>query len=210
MAYYAWAAVQLPPGAPPPIVSVPSGNLGNLTAGVMATRRGVPLGRFVAPTTVNDPLPRFLESGRFEPRPATPTLANAMDVGHPSNLERLRWLFDDDVTAMREVIHGMVVSDDAIRVAIRALADDYGYVADPHTAVGFAGAQAAAAFADAGQPRVILATAHPAKFREVVEPVLGRPVPLPPALAARLDRPLHVREIAPALPALADALAATA
>ena len=83
---------------------MPSGNFGNLVAGVMAWRMGAPIARFVAATNVNDTVPRYLATGRFEPRPSVPTLANAMDVGDPSNLERLRWLFDGDVDAMRAVI----------------------------------------------------------------------------------------------------------
>ncbi len=210
MAYYAWAALQLPPGTPPPTVVVPSGNLGNLTAGVMAQRRGVPLGGFVAATTVNDPLPRFLVSGRYEPRPSVPTLASAMDVGAPSNFERLSWLFADEVTAMRAAMTGVTVSDADIRVALRELAERFGYLADPHTAVAYLGRPgAAASAATAGAaPTVILATAHAAKFREVVEPALGRTVPLPAALADRLAWPPLVVPAAPTLAALREVLAA--
>ena len=206
MAYYAWAVLQLPGGTPPPTIVVPSGNLGNLTAGVMAMRRGVPIGGFVAATTVNDPLPRYLLSGRFEPRPSTPTLASAMDVGAPSNFERLLHFFDGGVNAMRAVMTGVTVTDDDIRAAIRELWERWSYVADPHSAVGYLGASAARGATTA--PTVVMATAHPAKFREVVEPVLGREVPLPSALAARMShRPLSSR-IGPTLGALADALAA--
>jgi threonine synthase len=201
MAYYAWAVLQLPADAPPPVVVVPSGNLGNVTAGLMAARRGVPIARFVAATTVNDPLPRFLASGRFAPGPSVPTLANAMDVGDPSNFERLQWLFGRDLEAMRAALAGIAVTDDEIRAAVREL-DGLGYVADPHTAVGWVGARTATAFAAAGVPRIVLATAHPAKFREVVEPILGRELPLPPALAARVAHPRRAVACAPELAAL--------
>lgn len=205
MAYYAWGALQLPAGTAPPTVVVPSGNLGNLTAGVMAMRRGVPLGGFVAATTVNDPLPRYLASGRFEPRPSTPTLASAMDVGAPSNFERLLHFFAGDVAAMRATMTGVTVTDDDIRAAIRELWDRCRYVSDPHSAVGYLGARAARG--DTTAPTVVLATAHPAKFREVVEPALGRAVPLPSALAARMSHPPLSTRIGPTLGALADALA---
>ncbi len=208
MAYYAWAALQLPAGAPPPTVVVPSGNLGNLTAGVMAARRGVPVGHFVAVTTINDPFPRYLTSGTFTPQDAVPTLASAMDVGHPSNLERLTWLYDGDLVRMRAAITGVVVTDDEVRATIRELQAAHGYIADPHTAVGWLGAERAGRRGEA--PVVVLATAHPAKFPEVVEPTLGAAVALPPALAARLALDVVATRIPPRLDALTAVLAATA
>lgn len=208
MAYYAWAALQLPAGSAPPIVVVPSGNLGNLTAGVMAARRGVPIGHFVSATTVNDPFPRYLASGSFAPQDAVPTLASAMDVGHPSNLERLAWLYGGDASQMRRDISGAVVTDDEVRSTMRTLHARHGYVADPHTAVGWMGAHKVGR--GDGAPVVVLATAHPAKFPEVVEPILGEAVALPPALAARLALEVRAVRIPPHLEALTAALAATA
>lgn len=204
MSYYAAAVLQLPTGSPAPTIVVPSGNLGNLTAGVMAARRGTPIGGFVSATTINDPFPRYLASGRFTPQDAVPTLASAMDVGHPSNLERLQWLFDGDAAAMARAIAGDVVRDADVRSAIAFAADRYGYVADPHTAVGLV---AAARMPVADAPRVVLSTAHPAKFPEVVEPVLGRVVEVPTALAQRLSMPVVATRIAPRLDALSAALA---
>jgi threonine synthase len=208
MAYYAWAALQLPAGTPPPTMVVPSGNLGNLTAGVMAARRGVPVGHFVSATTINDPFPRYLTSGTFTPQDAVPTLASAMDVGHPSNLERLTWLYDGDVARMREAVTGVVVTDDEVQATIRALQAEHGYIADPHTAVGWLGARKAGRHGDG--PVVVLATAHPAKFPEVVEPTLGAAVSLPPALAERLALDVVATHIPPRLEALAAVLAGTA
>ncbi|MFP5380220.1 MAG: threonine synthase, partial [Vicinamibacteria bacterium] len=197
--YYAWASLQLDR---PAVFSVPSGNFGNLMAGLMAWRLGFPIARFVAATTVNDVVPQYLTTGRFEPRPSTPTLANAMDVGHPSNFERMRWLFRDGLDAMRAMVTARAFTDADVRLAIAELDERYGYVADPHTAIGYLGATRVPA--PAGAPRVFLATAHPAKFREVVEPVLGRPVPLPAALEAALARERHITRI----PADDQALAA--
>ncbi len=206
MAYYAWAVLQLPAGSPPPTIVVPSGNLGNLTAGVMAMRRGVPIGGFVvATTTANDPLPRYLASGRYEPRSSTPTLASAMDVGAPSNFERLTYLFGGDVAVARAVMTSATVSDDDIRAAIRELSDRWGYLADPHSAVGYHGARATRS--DAVAPVVVMATAHPAKFREVVEPALGREVALPASLADCLSRPPLVVAAGPTLASLAGVFA---
>jgi threonine synthase len=172
-------------GGPVPVTFVvPSGNFGNLTAGVIAQRLGVPIARFVAATTINDTVPRYLETGDVRPRASVRTLANAMDVGDPSNLERLQWLFGGSVAAMRAVVDASVHTDDRVREAIRELDQRYGYVADPHTAIAYLGSR------ERRDPHtVFLATAHPAKFREVVEPALGREVPLPPPLAALLTLP---------------------
>lgn len=203
MAYYAWALLQLPDDARPTVV-VPSGNLGNLTAGVMASRRGVPVGRFLAATTVNDPFPRFLSTGTFTPQHAQPTLASAMDVGHPSNFERLAWIYGGTADAMRPSIAGAVVTDDEVRATIRTLAQ-HGYVADPHTAVGCHAARAL--LAREGGTAVVLATAHPAKFPEVVEAAIGRTIDVPASLAERLAQPVVATLIAPDLTALAPRLA---
>ena len=200
--YYAYAATRFDP---PPRVSVPSGNFGNLAAGVIAWKLGAPIASFSAPTTVNDTVPRYVATGRVEPRPSVATLANAMDVGNPSNLERLRWLFDDDLDAMRALITSTAHTDDQVKTAICELHDRYGYIADPHTAIAYLGA-GTPTHPYAPARTLFLATAHPAKFREVVEPVVGRPVALPPALAATLARKKQVTRIAPALAELADLL----
>jgi threonine synthase len=190
--YHAYAALQ---SDEPPTISVPSGNFGNLAAGVIAMKLGAPIKGFSAPTTINDTFPRYLASGRVEPRPSVTTLANAMDVGNPSNLERLRWLFNDDLQAMRAVISSTAHADDEVRHAIRDLHDRYGYIADPHTAIAYL-----------GRAPVFLSTAHPAKFREVVEPVIGKPVQLPDALAATLSRRQAVVRMQPVLAQLAELL----
>ena len=195
--YYAWASLQ---SAEPPVVSVPSGNFGNLAAGVMAWKLGAPIAAFSAPTTINDTVPRFMATGRLEPRPSVATIANAMDVGNPSNLERLQWFFGNDVNAMRQVISSSPHTDAAVRGAIAELHDRFGYVSDPHTAIAYLGAPRPA-------PRtVVLGTAHPAKFREVVEPAIGKSVPVPDALAAMLSKKKVAFEISPRLIELKDLL----
>jgi threonine synthase len=189
--YYARAA-SARPGA---VVSVPSGNFGKLTAGLIAWKLGAPIRAFVAATTVNDTLPRYLETGRYEPRPSIATLANAMDVGNPSNVERMRWLFADDVASMRRMITSSVHTDADVRGAIGELWRAHRYLADPHSAIGYLGALVA----PREVPVVFLATAHAAKFREVVEPIIGEAVPLPPALEEALTRPRQVERISPVL-----------
>jgi threonine synthase len=202
MFYYAYAAFGA--GGERVVFSVPSGNVGNLTAGVLAWTLGAPIDGFVAATTVNDALARYLDTGRYEPRRSVPTLANAMDVGNPSNVERLRWLFHDDVSSVRRMVSAAVFTDDDVRAAIRRAYDFYGYVCDPHTAIGYLGT-ALPSIPD-GAARVFLATAHPAKFRETVEPVIGKPVPLPAPLAEALSKPRLVERIAPALAQLRELL----
>ena len=192
--YHAYAALQC---SEPPVISVPSGNFGNLAAGVMAWKLGAPIARFSAPTTVNDTVPRFLANGRVEPRPSVPTLANAMDVGNPSNLERLQWLFNGDVGEMRRMVSSTAHTDAEVRRAIAELYERFDYVADPHTAIAFLGTRHEA------QRTYFLSTAHPAKFREAVEPVIRKPVQLPAALADTLTRQKVVLHIAPVLDELA-------
>jgi len=206
--YYAYAAVQAPAGTRL-VISVPSGNFGNLAAGVMAWKLGAPIAAFAAPTTINDTVPRYLASGRVEPRPSVPTLANAMDVGNPSNLERLQWLFDGDVAAMRSLVNSSAHTDDEVRRAIAELHDHFGYVADPHTAIAYLGTRPLERL-EHREPlelsRLFLSTASPAKFREVVEPVIGREVPLPAALAATLARNKVVKHVHATLGELSNLL----
>jgi threonine synthase len=186
------------------IFSVPSGNFGNLTAGLMAWRMGAPIERFVAATTINDTMPRYLATGHYEPRRSRPTLANAMDVGNPSNVERIRWLFNDDVAAMRAMIASAVQTDQQVRRTIQHVFDTWGYVCDPHTAIAYAGLEVVA---DADAPLAFLATAHPAKFKETVEPLIRAHIPLPRELAEAMGRPRQVEKIAPTLEALRPLLA---
>ena len=201
MVYYASAAL----AADEPIVcSVPSGNFGNLTAGLFAWRMGVSIHSFVAATTVNDTVPRYLDTGRYEPRRSVTTLANAMDVGDPSNVERMQWLFGGDVHAMGRIVGSSVHTDADVRRAIGLLWERYGYLCDPHSAIGYLGASSETL--PTGRPRVFLATAHPAKFRETVEPVVGQAVPLPSGLAEAVARPRRVERIPPRIASVRELL----
>jgi threonine synthase len=200
--YYAHAALQ--DRTRPAVFSVPSGNFGNLTAGLWAWKLGAPIRGFVAATTINDTVPRYAATGRYEPRPSVPTLANAMDVGNPSNAERIRWLFNDDVEALRSVVSTSVHSDADVRVAIREIWGRHGYIAEPHSAIGYLGLASYAGPTEAA--RIFLATAHPAKFRDTIEPLIGETIALPPALEAALSRPRTFERIAPRIEALRDLL----
>lgn len=172
-----------------PIVAVPSGNFGNLTAGLIAKRIGLPVKRFVAATNVNDAVPAYLRSGRYEPHPSVRTVANAMDVGAPSNFERIQALYHQDLDALRRDMAGASYTDPRVVAEIGAVYRRHGYVLDPHGAIGWLAVSEALTTAGPDEVGVFLATAHPAKFREVVEPAIGAPVPLPSVLADALERP---------------------
>ena len=201
MFYFAHAWAQLPPGTDPPIFSVPSGNFGNLTAGLMARRIGIPAAGFVATTNMNDVVPEYLETGVLRLRPSCPTISNAMDVGNPSNFERIRKLYAGDLGRLRSDVVGSAHTDDETRRCIADVFERTGYVLDPHSAVGYLGLEAGRRRWPQSSP-IVLATAHPAKFPEVVEPEIGRAVPVPPRLAERRD----AEAVAERLPAEQGAL----
>ena len=189
------------------VFSTPSGNFGNLTAGLLAKRAGLPIARFVAATNANDVVPLYLETGRFEPRASVSTLANAMDVGHPSNFERMTWLYDGDLDAMRRDVAGCRFTDDDVRATIRRVHGERGYLLDPHSAIAYMGLIGQVGrVGQVGQMGIFLATAHPAKFAEIVEPIIGRAVEKPAALAQALARPRHIIRIEPSLAAVTGML----
>jgi threonine synthase len=193
--------------APAPVVAVPSGNFGNLTAGLIAKRLGLPVRRFVAATNVNDTVPAYLRSGHYEPRPSIRTVANAMDVGAPSNLERMQALYGGDLEALRRDVVGFAYEDARIVSEIGTAYREHDYLLDPHSAVAWLALQEVLA-TDTDAVGVFVATAHPAKFREVVEPAIGAPVPLPPALADAIARPRHAISMDVDYPTLAEFLRA--
>jgi threonine synthase len=171
-----------------PVVSVPSGNFGNLTAGLIAKRLGVPASRYVAATNVNDVVPEYLQTGHYQPRASVRTVANAMDVGAPNNFERMQALYGGDVEAIRHDVMGVAFDDTRVVAEIGEVYRKHGYLLDPHGAIAWLGLQEALA-QDPEATGVFLATAHPAKFREVVEPAIGAPVALPSTLEEALGRP---------------------
>lgn len=152
------------------VVSVPSGNFGNLTAGLVAQRMGLPIKRFIAATNVNDPVPRYLAAGKFNPQNTIPTHSNAMDVGNPSNFDRMLDLFGRNVNQMRKLIQGISIDDETTLETMKSLHSQTGYVADPHGAVAYAGL---CHFLQKGETGVFLETAHPVKFPDVVKKALG-------------------------------------
>jgi len=173
-----------------PIISVPSGNFGNLTAGLIAKRLGLHVCRFVAATNVNDAVPEYLRTGRYEPRPSIATVANAMDVGAPSNFERMQSLYGGNIEALRRDIVGFAYDDARVTAEIGEVYRKHGYLLDPHSAIAWLALQEQL-MNDADAHGVFLSTAHPAKFREVVEPSIGQRIELPKVLADAISRPRH-------------------
>jgi len=168
---------------------VPTGNLGNALACVLARDMGLPIGRVVMATNANKVLPEFLRTGAFKPQPAIATLANAMDVGDPSNLERLRYWHAE----LGSVISAESVSDEQIRACIQRTWKEKHVAVCPHTACGLEVLRRL-------QPKgrwIVAATAHPAKFESVVEPLIGETVAAPPALQRLLDRPSRAEPMGP-------------
>jgi threonine synthase len=206
MTYFAAASLRVwrAHGEPASFV-VPSGNLGHATACVWARRVGMPIDRIVLAHNANRTMPDFLASGDWAPRPSIATPASAMDVGEPSNAERLRDMFPD-VAALRRAVSAVSIESEAIAPRICAGHAEFGQVWCPHTAVAAEAYARLPAEERARRRWVLAATAHPAKFREIVEPAIGANVALPPSLAALLQRPSASTEIDPDLGALRAAL----
>lgn len=163
------------------VISVPSGNFGNLTAGLFAREMGLPVNQFLAANNENDVVYEYLKTGKYNPRPSVETIANAMDVGTPSNFDRILDLYNHSHDKISSVIKGFRYSDEQIRETIKKVFEKTGYLCDPHGACGY---MALEEFLEQNQVGVFLETAHPAKFTETVEHVVGKGnVPLPQKLA---------------------------
>ncbi len=184
--YYFRAWAQMDPAAKL-FFSVPSGNYGNMTAGLIAREMGLPVHTYLSANNINDVVPSYLLTGSFRPRPSTPTIANAMDVGDPSNFVRILDLFDHSHERITEHMHGFSYSDPEIREIISRVYRKTGYLCDPHGATGY---QAARSFQDENRSYtgIFLETAHPAKFKETVEDVIGKSVEIPERLASFASR----------------------
>src|ERR1700716_2649470 len=189
MFYHVAAYRQLPVASVPLIVSGPRGNFGNLTAGIFAKRIGLPVARFVASTNANDVVPEYLRTGDFHPRAAKATLSNAMDVGSPNNFPRLLDLCRGRLEYVQREIWGHGATDDETLASMKSLHERFHYIADPHTAVGVLGWEAYKREHAEPSQGLVLATAHPAKFADVVRRAIGTAPPLPNRLAAYLQRP---------------------
>ncbi len=205
MMYYASSSLGLERTAGAPSYIIPAGNLGNALAAVWARAIGFPIRRIVLAHNANRTVPDYLRCGEWLPRPSVATLASAMDVGNPSNMERLRALFPN-IDAVREQVSAESVDDATIRARIKEDFMHYGREWCPHTAT------AAEVYARLergerrNQPWVVVATAHPAKFNEIVEPIIGKAVAVPASLARLLQLPQQLQDLPPSFEALTAAL----
>lgn len=163
------------------VVCVPSGNFGNITAGLMARQMGLPIRRFIAANNANDIFYNYLQTGAYSPRPSTRTIANAMDVGDPSNFARIIDLYGGSHDAVSAIISGATYSDEQISESMRDCYDRTGYILDPHGACGY---RALKEQLKEGETGVFLETAHPAKFKDTVSSILDRDIEIPERLAA--------------------------
>ncbi len=188
--YYFWAYAQLKSqGAGEVVFTVPSGNFGNIGAGLLAYKMGLPVKHFVAGTNVNDTVPRFLKSGHYEPKPSQQTLANAMDVGDPSNWVRIQALFSNDLEQLRQVISSYTYTDEQTKKAMDMLFTTYGYIACPHTAIAYLAAEAYRQEHPGDYASVFLSTAHPCKFPDAISSDVFEQIQLPKGAEKLNDKP---------------------
>ena len=174
--FYAYAQLKKEGKADNMVVCVPSGNFGNITAGLFGKRMGLPVKRFIAANNRNDIFYQYLQTGKYNPRPSIATIANAMDVGDPSNFARILALYDNNHAAIAMEISGATYTDEQIREAVKEAYRETGYLLDPHGACGY---RALSESLQPGETGVFLETAHPAKFLETVEDIIGNKVEIP-------------------------------
>lgn len=190
--YYLWSALQV---EEPRCFCVPSGNFGNLTAAVIAARMGVAVHKFIAAVNANDTIPRYLSSGKYTPCPPKQTLSNAMDVGDPNNWPRVQFLFDFDLALLQSAIWSKSIDDKRTRHSMKQVYQRFGYICDPHTAVGMAAATDYCLKSQKQLNTIVLATAHPGKFYPIVEETLSTQCPIPPTLKRMMNGHKHAIKI---------------
>lgn len=186
--YYAWAYAQVKKLGRKIAFCTPSGNFGNICGGLIAFKMGIPIEWFVAATNANDVVPEYLRTKEFTPRPSVATISNAMDVGNPSNFPRVLALMDNDYRTVIKKIVGKTYSDDETKACMKSVEQDTGYVMCPHTAVGYLGMKEVLAERGNDILGIVLSTAHPAKFNDIVDDVIGKELQLPAKLEAIVNK----------------------
>ena len=187
MFYFFFAYKQLKSENKPLVFSCPSGNFGNICAGILTKKLGLPIAHFVASTNANDTVPRFLETGKYEPNPSIATISNAMDVGNPSNFVRIQELYKYDLAEFNKDFSSYSFSDEATKTAIKSIYENSGYIAEPHGAIGFLGLKSELQ-KHPNSIGVFLETAHPIKFLDTVEPILQLTLPIPKQIESVLNK----------------------
>lgn len=170
-----------------PVVSVPSGNFGNICAGLLAQQSGLLIKHFIAACNVNDTVPEFLRTGNYQPKKAVPTISNAMDVGDPSNFIRIMEIFHQQKSVLEKTLAGYTIYDDQTKATLTSVLKEHNYLLDPHGAVAYNALQQYQA-QHPNSKGVILETAHPVKFYDVIEPLINETVPVPPSVAEQIKK----------------------
>ena len=187
MFYFFFAYKQLKLQNKPLVFSCPSGNFGNICAGIIAKKLGLPIEHFVASTNVNDTVPRFLENGNYDPKPSKATISNAMDVGNPSNFIRIQEMYNNDLEQFKKDFSSFSYTDSETLEAMKSIYKIDGYIAEPHGAVGYLGLKKELKN-HANAIGIFLETAHPIKFLDVVEPALNVKLPIPTQIESVLNK----------------------
>jgi threonine synthase len=194
--YYFFAYQQWIDKEHPPVVCVPSGNFGNICAGMVAHLTGLPVKHFVAAVNANDSVYKYLETGSYQSQQAVATISNAMDVGNPSNFIRILELFKHEYPEVKNVVSSFSISDEETRTTLKNIYSKYDYLLDPHGAVAFAGLEKYLE-KHANEKGMILETAHPVKFYDVVEPITGQKVITPDTIKGILNKKKESVKLSP-------------
>ncbi len=185
--YYFFAYKQWPEKKHPPVISVPSGNFGNLCAAILAHASGLPVQHFIAACNANDVVPEFLRTGNYQPKKTIATISNAMDVGDPNNFIRILEIFEKNIFELKRILSASSINDDETRTTIKKIFKQYHYLLDPHGAVGYLSLERYLEN-NPEQKGLFVETAHPVKFYDVVEPVIEEKIPLPSTVAEIIDK----------------------
>jgi threonine synthase len=205
--YYFFAWKQWKEKERPPVICVPSGNFGNICAGILAHVSGLPVKHFIAACNANDVVPAFLQSGNYQPKKAVATLSNAMDVGNPSNFVRILEIFHQQFDSLKNELSSYSISDDETKATIKRVYEENSYLLDPHGAVGCLALERYLQN-HSGQKGIFIETAHPVKFFDVVEPVIGNAIDLPSSVKAIIDKEKNSVRIEPSYDSLKQFLLA--
>ncbi|MBH10477.1 MAG: threonine synthase [Candidatus Marinimicrobia bacterium] len=185
--YYAWAWKHVNSNQPT-IFSVPSGNFGNLTGGIFAKHMGLPIQKFIAATNANNVFPQYLKTGKFNSIPSKETISNAMDVGNPSNFDRIIKIYDENRNDIQNDIISWSFKDRTTKYIIKSIHNNFNYLVDPHTAVGISGIEKYKKKINTDFNYIAIATAHPAKFIQVMKPIINKEITIPKQLQKSMEK----------------------
>jgi threonine synthase len=185
--YYFLAWKQWPEKKHPPVISVPSGNFGNICAAILAHASGLPVQHFIAACNVNDVVPEFLKTGDYQPKKTIATISNAMDVGDPNNFIRILEIFEEDISELKRILSAYSITDDETRTTVTEVYRKHKYLLDPHGAVGYLSLDRYLR-ENPDLKGFFVETAHPVKFYDVVEPLIGEKIPLPKTVEQIMDK----------------------